>query len=216
MPTSPTRAVVFAGGECRTVPTVAPNDVVVAADSGYDHAMTLGARVDVLVGDLDSISDIGLEHAKARGVDVRAFPRNKDATDLELGIQAAIDLGANSIDIHGGEDGRIDHFLGVALLLSHDRWEPTDIVWHTGTGTVRKVTNRRPLVTSVSVGDTVSLLPVGDALGVTTTGLRWPLEGARVERGTSLGMSNEAIAETITVTVDEGILLVVHPEGNLG
>jgi thiamine pyrophosphokinase len=216
MTTSPTRAVVLAGGECRTVPTVGLHDVVVAADSGYDHAMALGVRVDVLVGDLDSISPVGLTHARDSGVELRAFPQNKDATDLELAIQVAIDRGAETIDLHGGEDGRIDHLLGVALSLSHDRWEPTTIVWHTRSGTVRKVTNERPMAASVSVGDTVSLVPIGDVLGVTTTGLRWPLEGARLNRGTSLGLSNESRSETITVTVIEGILLVIASAGPVG
>ncbi len=210
MSTSPIRAVVIAGGEIHTTPTIESDDLVIAADSGYDHALSLGIQVDLLIGDLDSISPTGLEHAHDSGVTVDAFPRDKDATDLELAIRSAIDLGATTIDIHGGEDGRIDHLLGVALSLSHDRWEPTSIVWHTRTGTVSRVTNRRPLVASVSVGDTVSLVPVGDVLGATTTGLRWPLEDAPLGRGTSLGMSNEAESETITVTVSEGILLVVR------
>jgi thiamine pyrophosphokinase len=216
MSTSPARAVVLAGGECHTAPAIGTGDVVIAADSGYDHGMMLGVRVDILVGDLDSISPTGLEHASNSGVDIRAFPRDKDATDLELAIQAAIGLGVDTIDIHGGEEGRIDQLLGVALSLSHDRWEPTNIVWHTRSGTVSRVTDQRPHVTSVSVGDTVSLVPIGDVLGATTTGLRWALEDASLERGTSLGMSNEAVSETVTVTVDEGILLVIQSAGSVG
>ena len=213
MTTSPTRAVVFAGGECRTTPTIRSGDIVVAADSGYDHALARGVGVDVLVGDLDSISPAGLDHARDTGVSISSFPRDKDATDLELAIRTAVDRGATYIDIHGGEDGRIDHLLSVALSLSHNRWNATGIAWHTRTGTVRKVTSDQPLLGSASVSDTVSLVPVGEVLGVTTTGLRWPLKDARLERGTSLGMSNEAESDSISVTVDEGVLLVIQSEG---
>ena len=56
MATSPTRAVIIAGGELDTTPVVGPEDLVVAADSGYDHAVALGVAVDVPVGDLHSSS----------------------------------------------------------------------------------------------------------------------------------------------------------------
>jgi thiamine pyrophosphokinase len=213
-PTS-TRTVVFAGGEIHTTPTIGSNDLVIAADSGYDHAMTIGVRVDVLVGDLDSVSTAGMEHARDTGVHIEMHPQDKNATDLELALTAATDRGAMTIDIYGGEDGRIDHLLGVALSLSHHNLDSTHIAWHTRTGVIRCATPTRPLAMPTSTGSTISVIPVGEAIGVTATGLAWPLDGATLERGTSLGISNEATADVVALTVREGTVLVIQGEAGI-
>jgi thiamine pyrophosphokinase len=65
-----------------------------------------------------------------------------------------------------------------------------------------------------TVGELCSLLPVhGEALGIRTSGLRWPLhgDGDRLEAGTSRGVSNEATATEVSVHLDEGTLAVVFP-----
>ena len=62
-------------------------------------------------------------------------------------------------------------------------------------------------------GQQVSILPVhGAADGVRTEGLRWPLQGERLEPGTSRGMSNEFVADVAEVSVDAGCVAVVVPE----
>jgi thiamine pyrophosphokinase len=214
MTTSPIRAVVIAGGEIHTTPTIESDDLVIAADSGYDHALSLGIQVDLLIGDLDSISPTGLDHVRAHRVETLEFPKDKDNTDLELALRAALDRGATTVAIHGGEGGTIAHLLGVALSIIHRDWEEIDVVWHTGTGIIRPATRNRSIEASVEVGDTITIIPVGDVRGVTTSGLRWPLENASMEYGTTLGISNEATATTVTVAVDEGALLVIQEHGS--
>lgn len=210
MTPSPTRAVVFAGGALHTTPSIGARDLVIAADSGYDHAVALDVRVDVLVGDLDSVSPAGMEHARRASVDIHEYAPDKDATDLELALRIAADRGVTTVDLHGGENGRIDHLLGIALSISHSDWDSIDIAWHTRTGLVQCATRTRPLSAHASIGDIISLIPVGDALGVTTTGLRWQLDLSVLERGATRGVSNEAILETITVSVQEGAVLVIQ------
>ncbi len=210
MTTSPTRAVILAGGDLTTVPTIGPEDLAIAADSGYDHAMALGVVIDVLVGDLDSISPAGLEHAQQSGIEIQQHPPDKDDTDLELAIKTAMVRHATTIDIYGGEGGRLAHLLGVALSTAHRLWKSVDIVWHTQTGILRTAIPKRPATFSSVVGESVTLLPIGDASGVTTQGLRWPLEDAVLERGTSRGVSNEATAEHVSIEVQDGAVLVIQ------
>jgi hypothetical protein len=88
-------------------------DLVVAADSGYDHAVAAGFRVDVLVGDLDSIeAELIPSH-----VIVERFPEDKDATDLELALSRVAVESPERIVVVGGGGGRVDHELAVASLL---------------------------------------------------------------------------------------------------
>jgi len=210
MTTSPTRAVVFAGGELHSTPSVGAHDLVIAADSGYNHAVALDIRVDVLVGDLDPVSPTGLKHALRAGVDIHEYSPDKDATDLELALRTAAKRGVTTVDLHGGENGRIDHLLAVALSISHSDWDSINIAWHTRSGLVQCATHTRPLSAHVSIGDAISLIPVGDAIGVTTTGLRWQLDDAVLGRGTTRGVSNAANLETITVSVEGGAVLIIQ------
>jgi thiamine pyrophosphokinase len=214
MSTSPIRAIVIAGGEMRTIPHVGPSDYVVAADSGYDHAVEFDITVDLLVGDLDSISHSGLAHALKLGVEIDEYPSDKDDTDLELAMRAAIASGASSVAIHGGEGGRLAHLLGIALSTSHQGLAEVDVAWHTDTGIVRAATPQRSVTLSADVGETITLLPVGDAHGVTTSGLRWPLAGATLDRGATRGVSNVAMKDQIHIEVGEGAVLVIQ-EGTI-
>jgi thiamine pyrophosphokinase len=74
---------VFAGGDPpprSVLAEMASPDYVIAADSGLDHAVRLGVAVDLLVGDLDSVS----ADAIALAASVQRHPVDKDATDLAI------------------------------------------------------------------------------------------------------------------------------------
>ena len=210
MATTGTGVVILAGGEMDANPSIADTDLVIAADSGYDHAMERSISVDVLIGDLDSISPTGLQHARDNRVTIEEHSRDKDDTDLELAIKAAIVREATSIRIYGGEGGRLGHLLSVALSTTHPGWAPVDIAWHTATGIVRTATPTHRVAFQTPIGQFVTLLPVGDAHGVTTTGLRWSLDNATLELGTSRGVSNESILEHVAIEVGCGAVLVIQ------
>ena len=71
---------------------------VIAADSGMDHALALGVEVDLLVGDLDSVLPESIPLAKR----VERHPWDKDVTDLELALLAALESteGPHSMDAY--------------------------------------------------------------------------------------------------------------------
>ena len=208
-----TRVLVFAGGDPTSAAVVAalpPASVVVAADSGAVHALDAGRTVDVLVGDLDSIPPDLARELEARGVEVRRFPPDKDATDLALALDVAVELGATAVTLVGGGGGRLDHLLANVLLLAADEYAGVEVDAVMGPARVTVVRGVRRL--SGRVGELVSLLPVGGpALGVTTTGLHFPLRGATLPPGTSWGVSNRFAEAVATVTVAHGVILAVAP-----
>ncbi len=203
------RTVIFTGGSLTVTPVVRDDDYVIAADSGYDHARSHGIAVDLLIGDLDSISPEGLEDARQRGVPIERFPRDKDASDLELALHIAHDAEASEVTVYGGEAGRVDHLIAIALSLTAAEWNDLTITWHTGTGSLHPVLDVRPLVFDADPGTVVSIIPVGPASGVTTTGLRWQLDDAQLVRGTTHGISNIVDTAPCTIAVSDGALLVV-------
>jgi thiamine pyrophosphokinase len=207
---------VFAGGDpvdeqwSRVLPLDA---LVIAADSGLDHVHALGRRADLVVGDLDSVTPAALERAGAERTAVEEHPADKDATDLELALDAAKRAGATRVTVVGAGGGRLDHFLGNALLLVAPEWDAFEL--HALIGAAHAVVVRDATELHGAVGSLVSLLAVaGPVHGITTDGLRWPLTGDELRPGSTRGVSNEMTAPFATVSVRDGVLLAIQPDGD--
>ncbi len=202
-----TAIVVCAGGPARaTLPDMPEDTLVIAADGGIIEAERLGLRVDLLVGDLDSAP----ADAIARAPRVERHPVDKDASDLELAMEAAVAGGARRIVVVGGDGGRLDHLLGNAFLLGSDRWAAVEIDAVLGDARITVVRDEREI--EGEVGELISLYAVGGpARGVTTQRLRWSLRDGELLPGSSLGLSNEFAASRATVRVREGVVLAIRP-----
>jgi thiamine pyrophosphokinase len=211
MGTAPSVLVVCGGGRIRDeVRSAADGRTVIAADGGADEAVRLELFVDVLVGDMDSVTPEALRQVEVGGGAIRRHPRDKDATDLELALEEALELEPARILVAGGGGGRFDFLIGNALALAHSRLAAVDVDAWFGDATVHVVRDERRL--SGDPGERISLLAVGGAArGVRTEGLRWPLDGDDLPAGVGLGMSNEFAAETAVVGIRDGVLLAIRP-----
>jgi len=221
-----TVAVVVGGGRV-VAPPGPPPDLVVAADSGLDAALAAGLSPHVLVGDLDSVSAEGLAWAHERGVPVERHPADKDETDTALALRVALASGHRALLVLGsaGMD-RLDHLLGTLGALGDPALAafddvrallapplgcdpPTSVrVVHPGRSTVVEgVPGGR------GRGRTFSLLALhGRCTGVDVAPARWPLAGAVLEPGSTLGVSNETSGSApARVEVGSGVLTVVVP-----
>lgn len=189
-----------------------PGGRVVAADSGADTALALGLVVHDLVGDLDSVSPPGLQRLVDGGASIEAHEPDKDATDLELALAAALLHHPDRILVFGGLGGRVDHELANLLLLAGGALREVDVVLRSGAQTVSVVRPGRPTTLRGKPGDLASILAVhGTARGVTTSGLRWSLTGADLAPGSTVGVSNELVGDEASVSCTGGVALVVQP-----
>jgi thiamine pyrophosphokinase len=210
-------AFVFAGGDAPrpdALDGLPPPDVVIAADSGLHHALALGARVDLVVGDFDSADADAVNTAVAAGASLAAHATAKDATDLELALDAARDAGCGRVVVVGGYGGRPDHFVANLLLLGAARLEGIEVEARMGDARVHVV--RRHCELTARPGDVCTLLPLGGAaVGVRTEGLRFPLDHETLAPGSTRGVSNEFLDTRASVSLDAGILLAIlpRPEG---
>ena len=193
-------------------------DLAVAADGGLRWAQKLGVQVDAVVGDMDSVDGAALAEAEAGGAEIVRHDPDKDATDLELALRLACDRGASSITLIGGHGGRLDHFLGnITLLVSLPKgvqaqalMGQTEIFVTHGHGTRTANQQAEELELYGKPGQLVSLIPWGgDAAGIKTEGLRWPLAGETLPLGTSRGISNEMTSTQASVSLESGTLLVI-------
>lgn len=212
-------AVVVIGGGAlshRAAASVQPHSVVLAADSGYDHALAAGLHPTVLVGDLDSISEEGRAAAERDEVSIEAHPALKDATDTELAIAAAIALpGVDRLLLLGGtaaDDQRLDHLLGTLLALGAPELGRLQAVRAVlGTTEVAVVHAGRPTRLALAADTTFSLLALhGEARGVYVKGAQWELIDATLAPFEARGVSNRALGP-VEAGCALGVLTVVVP-----
>ncbi len=223
------RTVIFANGELAD-PTSAraaiqPTDIIVAADGGAKHCRTLGVVPHILIGDFDSLAPADLAALEAAGTRIVRHPARKDQTDLELALDFALAEGASDIVILGGLGGRWDQTLANVLLLvrsgdfSRLTTDPKGVLRKVVTTNVRirlldgaqeisLVRGPSEFTLSGNAGDTVSLIPIGgDAHGITTSGLEYPLHDETLIFGSTRGISNVMMEREATVSLVEGLLI---------
>lgn len=208
-------ALIFTGGDA---PHPAAHDLVtddvtvVAVDSGWEHARAAGAVPDVLVGDMDSITPAHLAEAERLGTDIVRHPVDKDFTDAELALELVAERGHREITVISGGGDRIDHVIGFlnAAALHAGPGSRVDVV--IGRARIAIVSPGAPTVCEVGHEPLVSLVPLGgSAHGVTTHGLRWELNGDTLAPLASRGVSNVPLADTFSVSVDDGRVAVIQP-----
>lgn len=181
-----------------------PGDLQIAADAGLRLCRELGRTPDLVLGDFDSM-DVSEAPADARRV-----PVEKDDTDTGLALREGLRRGCREFFIYGGTGGRrLDHTLANLQSLAFLR-ENGARGWLYDRDFVYTVIKNETLTLRREVDwGLVSLFALGDrARGVTLTGLQYPLDHAELTCAFPLGVSNHFAAETATVTVEDGLLLV--------
>lgn len=191
---------------------------VIAADSGWDLATDLGFDVDLLIGDLDSISAEGLIAAEQSRARIERYPTTKDATDLELALDAAMrHVGeptgglADRVVVIGGEGGRFDHVVANLVVMASPRYRGVTMEGWLG-GAYVAVVDRR-WSRSLRAGVLLTVVPWGGPSEVRLVGVRWPLLGEVLADGTTRGVSNEATGGPVDMDVGSGVVLLVIPDG---
>jgi thiamine pyrophosphokinase len=192
--------------------------LVVAADGGWDKAASLGLVADLLVGDADSLPEARFAALAAEGVPIERSSTDKDESDAELALLAALRRGATNVTVLGALGGkRFDHALANVGLLALAEPGAVEVELLDATTRVRLL--RAPAVDGAAArcelpgvaDDLVSLLPLGEsAVGVTTAGLLYPLLNETLRPGPARGLSNVRLTTEASVSLRRGYLLIVE------
>jgi thiamine pyrophosphokinase len=202
------RAVIFANGWFNQLPELRSDDILIAADGGARLCLDLGLQPAIVIGDFDSLNSEDLAALKAAGSEIIQYPARKDFTDLELALRHTQSLAVDEILVLAALGARWDQTM--ANLLLPVAFTSTPITLIDGKQEIRMARNSEKLTLQGRPGDTVSLIPLaGDARGVTTQNLEYPLEMETLLFGSSRGVSNVMLKENASVTLQEGVLFVV-------
>ncbi|RMF79760.1 MAG: thiamine diphosphokinase [Chloroflexi bacterium] len=213
------RVLLFANGDIADGPMVrravqsGAGATIVAADGGARIAHHFGLSVDVLIGDMDSLTADEVTSITDGGATVQRYAPEKDETDLELALLWSAKHNINWIRIIGGAGGRLDHTIANLYLLALPQLADCD---------VRMVMARQEIylvypgavTINGAVGDTISLIPMnGAAHGIRTKNLKYPLHGETLEFGPARGVSNVMLEAHAYLSLEEGLLLLIHTIG---
>jgi len=209
--------IIFANGEPITGTAVeavlASPAYVIAADGGTRLARLANHHVDLLIGDMDSMSPTDWAYIEQQSCDVRRFPAEKNETDLELALIAAVEQNPKSIWIIGATGGRVDQTIANIYLLNLPILANVPVYIVAGEQTSYLLAAGTHEITG-HAGDTVSLIPLGgDVLGISTQGLQYQLTNETLMYGPARGVSNVIQSSPVQVSFAQGQVLVVHTVG---
>ena len=213
------QALIFANGDPQDGDTVRQvladfaNADVICADGGVRVAKYFNLQIDVVLGDLDSVSTGEIKKLESLGVSIHRYPEEKNETDLEIALKWVTKEGYEQIRIIGALGGRFDQTLANTYLLALPELHDCDVAIVSGKQLIRLLhagthhLNGQP-------DDTLSLIPLGgDVTGISTQGLYYPLKNETLHFGPARGVSNVFAEESATVTFTSGQLLMIHTLG---
>jgi len=182
-------------------------DYIIAADGGYVELVARGFKPNLIVGDFDSLGSVPQHH------DVIPAPEDKDDTDMMLAVKHGLERGCTEFIINGALGGRFDHSLANIQVL----------LYISNRGARGVLVGRDICITTVTNGSIgfmtgssgrVSVLCLGSsAEGVTLTGVKYPLDEAKLSGDYPVGVSNEFNGAPSLITVRSGTLLVMWSNG---
>ncbi|HHU31714.1 MAG: thiamine diphosphokinase [Zhaonellaceae bacterium] len=211
------KCVIVAGGEKpqgNSLASLEQADLLICADSGANHVYELGYVPDLIIGDFDSIKPEILQAYCAKGCAIKTYPSEKDYTDTELAIQLALQEGVTQIDLLGAIGNRLDHSLANIFLLVTYQSENCQIRI-VGSDCIAWVTKDKAVVLG-DPGDFVSIISLTRvSQGVGLEGFKYPLCNASIFMGSTLGISNELLSTKGIISVNSGLLLIIHTKNSV-
>ena len=169
-----------------------------------------GLHVDLAIGDFDSISAAGLAALERAGTRIERHPAAKDATDLELALDAALAAEPRRILLVGAAGGRLDHLLSSLELLASSRYAHVELDAQLGAARVHVIRRARTL--AGTPGELLSLHALhGAATASPPRASSIRSRGETLEPGSSRGVSNVFAASEARVALESGVLLAVRP-----
>lgn len=181
------------------------NDYIIAADGGYNYAMKLGIKPDLLIGDFDSLSYI------PKDIMMEKHPAMKDDTDMMLAVKKAISLGYGEIELYGALGGdRIDHSLANIAILKYCLDKDVKAVIKDKNLNMIAIRNSYITINGRECGY-ISIFAMDNVSShVTIKGLKYEIEDATLYNSIPLGVSNEFVGRDAYIEVLDGTLLIVY------
>ena len=182
------------------------NDLVIAADGGYDTLKKHKISADILLGDFDSIDD------SPNHTNIIKYPIKKDDTDTFLAFKAGFEQGYKNFVIFGGTGGRFDHtFANIQLLGNIAKNKGRGFL--IGNGCIMTAVCNSSITFPNDCKGFAGVFALGEnANNVCIKGMKYTATNINLTPYTPLGVSNEFTEENAQISVEDGVLLLIWYE----
>lgn len=190
---------------------VKESDFIICADGGMDHIMKVNLLPDLVLGDLDSISENALKYIEEKNIPVQKFPSIKDTTDTGLAVDYLIEKGLEEIILMGVTGTRQDHTIANIFILNelHEKGIKGKII--DDNNIIYLIDNYLEL--EYVENSFISVIPITeDGIEVSLSGFFYNLDKEKIKFGSTCGVSNKIIDENGVVRIHKGKALVFISE----
>ncbi len=188
-------------------------DLVIAADGGYEYCMQVGVVPDLIVGDFDSISPALKSEIdairEAEPERVITLPCEKDDTDTMAAIRIGLERGYQCFYFYAAVGGRMDHLMAniQSLMFLKEHGAKGYLMSHDMMAFVIK---DEKIQFSAGMSGTCSVFSMDrEATGVSIRGMKYNVEDVSLSNHFPLGQSNEFTDDVGSIEVRHGTLFVV-------
>lgn len=182
------------------------DDYVIAVDGGYRYLEQAGMRIDLVVGDFDSLQ-YRPQHPR-----VLVLNPEKNDTDMRSAILEGVRGGYDIFHIYGGTGGRMDHTIANIQLLAELSRDGRQGFLFGGDYVLTALTDGALTFPGETKGYVSVFSHSDQAIGVSLSGLKYRLEGAVLQNTYPLGVSNEFTGAESMISVEKGTLLICYPK----
>ena len=182
------------------------NKYIIAVDGGVKYCFDNKLKIDLAVGDFDSIDEATKDLMVEKNINKREFPADKDMTDFELALSMAVDMDANHITIWGATGSRLDHtMINVQPLKKyHRRGKQIKIVDRTN----EIIYANESLEIDRNDKFYISIVPTDKKAIFSLRGVKWPLTRHEIEYGSSFTISNEIVEDKAKIDIEKGDIFI--------
>lgn len=207
------RVIIIANGDLKNPAfyrdLIQNDDFIICVNGGSSHALAIGVRPDLLIGDLDSLPDQDRKNIMNANPELIEYPTEKDKSDLEIALNYALDMNPTRIIIFGALGGkRADHAFINPPLLSLALWKniPAVII-----DEIHEISlHDKSFVIEGNSGDILSLFALSEVVrAIKTEGLKFPLNNEDLFFPSTRGLSNELTGSRVSIRFSSGLLLAV-------
>ncbi|RQD70344.1 MAG: thiamine diphosphokinase [Tindallia sp. MSAO_Bac2] len=185
------------------------HDYLICVDGAARYLRKIQQKPDLMVGDMDSVSDEDLSWIESFKIPVKRYKTRKDYTDTEIAIDAALDHNARFITILGAVGNRLDHSLSNIFLLKKIDDAGIEGLIADKSFELQYLNKDKQL--DWKRGEVVSFIPIDQEEAILSLdGFEYPLENKAVSRGTSLCVSNVVARDCPSVIINNGSILAVR------
>lgn len=180
---------------------------VVVLDNAIYRVLDRGIMVDVWMGDFDQEHDFEAIRERQQPLEIVSTP-DQNKTDLEKAIDFLIGRGFPAANIVWATGRRADHSITNMTNMVRYKADIRLVMFDNNSKIFPLVGTFEKWYTA---GTPISLIPVGEVSGITTSGLKYDLQEETLTLGHRSGNSNEAAQDGfVRLTAKKGDLLIME------